>query len=265
MVMALTASAIISNALFLQSNRHPDPLFSTRPPMARQVPQPVPIVASRPAEPQPEISEMAPPMPRLAPNRHAPAMEAILAESPEATAATPSATETVPDAALVTEIQRELARLGLYRDTIDGLLGAHTQAAIAAYQTAAGLPRTGLATPELLSIMRHPLPARGQPAVADPARDAEAAALDMRERQRAEKIAAEKQAVAETQARANTRIVQSALNRIGYGPLTVDGDASEATADAIRRFELDNGLPITGTPSDALVGRLVAIGAVKSG
>jgi peptidoglycan hydrolase-like protein with peptidoglycan-binding domain len=192
-------------------------------------------------------------------------MEAILAESPEAAAASSAATETVPDAALVTEIQRELARLGLYRDTIDGLLGAHTQAAIAAYQTAAGLPRTGLATPELLSIMRHPLPARGQPAVADPARDAEAAALDMRERQRAEKIAAEKQAVAETQARANTRIVQSALNRIGYGPLTVDGDASEATADAIRRFELDNGLPITGTPSDALVGRLVAIGAVKSG
>jgi peptidoglycan hydrolase-like protein with peptidoglycan-binding domain len=47
--------------------------------------------------------------------------------------------------------------------------------------------------------------------------------------------------------------------------LPVDGEASEATADAIRRFELDNGLPITGAPSDALIRRLVAIGAVKRG
>jgi peptidoglycan hydrolase-like protein with peptidoglycan-binding domain len=115
-------------------------------------------------------------------------------------------------------------------------------------------------------MMKHPIPAKGsQPASIDPAGDAEAAALDLREQQRAEKIAAEKQNAARLQVSSDTRIIQGALNRIGYGPLPVDGDTGEATADAIRRFELDNGLPITGAPSDALVARLVAIGAVKRG
>ncbi len=36
MVMALTATAIVSNAMFLQSGHHPDPLFMTRPSVARE-------------------------------------------------------------------------------------------------------------------------------------------------------------------------------------------------------------------------------------
>lgn len=272
MVMALTASAIITNALFLQSSRHPDPFFHTRPAIVHTAPQPAPLAAMSPA-PTPlreEIADMTPPMPRLAPRHHGvaaaePVADAPMPPMPVEPAPRQPAAESAASVELVSGIQRELARLGLYRDTIDGVVGAHTEAAILAYETAAGLQPSGRATPELLALMGRPLPAPGQPVVADPARDAEAAALDLRERQRAEKIAAEKAAVAATQAHANARIVQAALNRIGYGPLSVDGMVNEETIDAIRRFELDNGLPITGKPSDALIARLVAIGAVKPG
>jgi peptidoglycan hydrolase-like protein with peptidoglycan-binding domain len=56
--------------------------------------------------------------------------------------------------------------------------------------------------------------------------------------------------------------VQKALNNIGYGPVEVDGHAGAETADAIRRFQLDNGLPLDGTPNDRVVTRLVKIGAM---
>jgi peptidoglycan hydrolase-like protein with peptidoglycan-binding domain len=61
------------------------------------------------------------------------------------------------------------------------------------------------------------------------------------------------------------KVIQTALNRIGYGPLPVDGNAGSETLDAIRRFELDNGMPVTGQVGDALVARLYAIGAIKPG
>jgi peptidoglycan hydrolase-like protein with peptidoglycan-binding domain len=51
---------------------------------------------------------------------------------------------------------------------------------------------------------------------------------------------------------------------IGYGPVPEDGIADEATIAAIRRFELDNGLPITGAAGDTLIQRLVAIGAMEA-
>jgi peptidoglycan hydrolase-like protein with peptidoglycan-binding domain len=60
------------------------------------------------------------------------------------------------------------------------------------------------------------------------------------------------------------RRVQDALNQAGYGPLPTDGIANEETASAIRRFELDNGLPITGKPSDRVTTRLVSIGAMQA-
>lgn len=267
MVMALTASAIVSNAMFLQTGHHPDPLFMTRPAAVHHSRVDAPAVAAVPVpKPRPDVLAMVPPMPRLAPNRQVVAAEPVAPDTAAKMPIPPAAVAASSDATLVTETQRELARLGLYSGAIDGLPGTQTQAAIGAYEAAAGVPRTGTATPHLLAMMRHPIPAKESQSVsAEAARDAEAAALDLREQQRAAKIAADRQNAARLQAVSDTRIVQGALNRIGYGPLPVDGEASEATADAIRRFELDNGLPITGAPSDALIRRLVAIGAVKRG
>lgn len=40
---------------------------------------------------------------------------------------------------------------------------------------------------------------------------------------------------------------QQALNRLGYGPLTTDGIMGSGTQAAIKRFEFDRRLPVTGT------------------
>ena len=60
------------------------------------------------------------------------------------------------------------------------------------------------------------------------------------------------------------RRVQLALNQTGYGPIPVDGRQGKETADAIRRFELDYGLPISGQPGEAVMKRLASIGALAA-
>jgi peptidoglycan hydrolase-like protein with peptidoglycan-binding domain len=256
MVVALTATAIVSNAMFLQSGHHPDPLFMTRPAAVHQAPKaPVAIPVLRP---RPDSAQLpAPvlvPLPRPSPARAQPAVAA-----PE-----PPAVD--PMVQLTTDIQRELARLGLYSGAIDGVTGPRTASAISAYERAAGRRATGQATEELLKAMKAPLPPRDVQAsgAADPQAAATAAELDQREEARAASIAAEQQARADARMHQNYRIVQGALNRIGYGPITVDGQPSQETADAVRRFELDNGLPIGGEATDALIGHMIAIGAIKA-
>jgi peptidoglycan hydrolase-like protein with peptidoglycan-binding domain len=56
--------------------------------------------------------------------------------------------------------------------------------------------------------------------------------------------------------------VQAALSRAAYGPLNVDGRPGPQTRDAIMRFQLDEGLPVTGKLDDALVKKLKAVGAL---
>jgi peptidoglycan hydrolase-like protein with peptidoglycan-binding domain len=220
LVMALTATAIVSNAMFLQTGHHPEPLFASRPSM------PLPKLA--PGEPRVTKRQsgaaIAPPAPSLAP------------------AAGGSET------ALVTDIQRELARLGLYVGSIDGIAGERTTAAIATYQAAAGRPATGVPSAELLDFIRNapPPPAAGVTDTKAPS------TTTLTERDIAAAPSAD-----------TYRSVQTALNRAGYGPIAVDGQPGNQTADAIRRFELDNGLPITGDIGERLLARLVAVGAMN--
>lgn len=54
--------------------------------------------------------------------------------------------------------------------------------------------------------------------------------------------------------RARIARIQAALAEMGYGPIDIDGYAGEQTANAVRRFELDRGLAITGAP-DARIER----------
>jgi peptidoglycan hydrolase-like protein with peptidoglycan-binding domain len=269
MVVALTATAIVSNAMFLQNGHHPGPLFSTRPSVASRevakpaVPRPnlAPVQAPA-AEPEPASAAVQPlvvvplphPSPRRAAFQPAPAQQQV---------SVPSAADV--EAQITTDVQRELARLGLYSGAIDGKPGPRTSAAVAAYERAAGLQVTGQASAALLQAMKQPLPKpqAAVPVPTAPGADPIAAALDQREQQRANSIAAQQETQAEQQMHQNYRIVQTALNRMGYASLPIDGNASAATSDAIRRFELDNGLPITGEASDDLIARMIAIGAIK--
>jgi peptidoglycan hydrolase-like protein with peptidoglycan-binding domain len=157
--------------------------------------------------------------------------------------------------------------VGLYNGAIDGVAGSRTASAIKAFEVAAGLAVSGLATPELLQSLKQPLPPRSTQSIAasGTSPDTEAEELNRRARERALLIEAEQRREAEINALETYKIVQLALNRIGYGPLPVDGSVGIETHDAIRRFELDNGMPITGQANDALIARLVAIGAIKPG
>ncbi len=264
LVMALTVAAVVSNAVFLQKAHHPEPLFMTRPtPTAAAAPDPV--------------STMPDPRPRAA----APASEMASAEVADPPVPLPEPApplpQAIPERVIVTELQRKLAEKGLYDGKVDGISGSRTRAAIVAYQQAEGLAVTGEPSADVLDHINtasvrttEPLPEPTPIAVNQPAEPTETA-----KPQTAEAVAPEPLDVAPAQddavasaieiATRNRYVaVQRALNRIGYGPVPEDGLPGDNVANAVRRFELDNGLPITGEPDDKVVERLVTIGAMKA-
>lgn len=299
LVMALTATAIISNAMFLQNTRHPQPFFMTRP---------------APALLAPEVDPSAVPLPRPRADRtgglSSPAVEPPLPRVPPA-----QRVDGAPppvDRAVVTDLQRALAERGLYKGAIDGIPGSRTRAAISAYQQAEGLAVTGEASTDVLDHIRTASIAKPAPVEPPAARVAASPPPEVQPAPQAAMIPAENtapdadpiaslvespakpvpsqvpaaaaappSAIAPAEAslpasdpapaldpaaaeRDRYVAVQHALNSIGYGPVTENGVIDRDTADAIRRFELDNGMPITGRPEERVVNRLISIGAMEA-
>jgi hypothetical protein len=56
--------------------------------------------------------------------------------------------------------------------------------------------------------------------------------------------------------------IQQALADAAYGPVTADGISGRQTTDAIRRFQLDQGMAVTGEINDDLISRLISVGAM---
>ncbi len=56
--------------------------------------------------------------------------------------------------------------------------------------------------------------------------------------------------------------IQQALADAAYGPVAIDGISGRQTTDAIRRFQLDQGMPVTGKINDNLITRLISVGAM---
>jgi len=130
----------------------------------------------------------------------------------------------------VEAVQRELALSGFYTGPVDGLQGRRTKTSIVAYQKANGLDMTGEASEELVDhirLTREIVAAsgmtdeKGVPQSSDP-----------------------------------IRRVQTVLAELGYLPGTIDGFLGEQTRVAIRQFERDRGLPITGDVTEALMAEL---------
>ena len=297
MVMALTAAAVVSNALFLQRALHPEPWFMTRPAPVALAPGSADVVVP---DPRPRaVPRVEPPTPRIQP-----------AAAPE-----PAAPDARP--VLIADLQRALSERGFYRGKIDGISGTRTRAAITAFEKAEGLPVTGQPSASVLDRITtasiapaeppakpaapEPLPppikvaavpetatapmvspAAETVVATDPA-DANGAATAAAEILSYPPKAAEPAPPASTEAAPSaattasvapapapdpgaqrTLSVQRALNLIGYGPVPEDGVAGETTTAAIRRFELDHGLPITGAAGDTVIDRLVAIGAMDA-
>jgi peptidoglycan hydrolase-like protein with peptidoglycan-binding domain len=192
---------------------------------------PAPFFSTRAAE---EVAEPPPPVP-IPPPRQPRLVKTVAVEGPPSPPA-PAAPGPVLERRLVQEIQSGLAALGFYAGEIDGVHGPHTRAAVAAYQERAGLAVSGEPSEALALRLAAETLTRGA-APAGPATPA----IDQRLLE-----------------------VERALNDIGYGPVRVDGLSSGDTADAIRRFQLDHGLRITGTADDAVVRKLMQIGALAA-
>jgi peptidoglycan hydrolase-like protein with peptidoglycan-binding domain len=274
LLMAVTGTAILVNALALQPGPHPAPLFrDTRPVAADERPAPEPVAA----------------MPD--------AVDSI----DDLVARTTGRAPPARDEGLVSEIQTELKARGYYDGVVDGLTGPMTAAAIAHFEGDAGLPVTGEPTGDVLAALRAgggapPAAPRSEDApapqtrldtppapvpattAAEPA-PVPAAVPAPRARPVLTEVSAQADpevtdAVAPAPAQARTappppdpRLarVQEALDLLGYGPLAADGEWTPATRAAIRRFEENRDLPVTGELTPAFLAELVRIGGLSDG
>jgi peptidoglycan hydrolase-like protein with peptidoglycan-binding domain len=150
---------------------------------------------------------------------------------------------------LVLDLQISLRKLGLYEGPLDGVNGPATERAIRAFERSAGRVETGEANEALLALVLlqgNDPAALGAPPVPKqkpgfsgtvPAAGGDEAATGVDADPKLKKI-------------------QYALSELGYGPLTVDGLMGGNTSEALRRFELDRGLPMTGEPNPQTLERL---------
>ena len=287
LVSGLTLMAA-TNALFLQEERHPAPLFvsgSVTPAPIRPVvvePQSIP---QRPAE-EPVVERTA--------SAPAPEQQAIpQVPEPAAEPATPAIGNQD-----IADLQEKLQALGFFDGTVDGYYGPKTADAIRAFETRFNLPRTGAATPQVIDAVRNaPLqtseaaaPEPSPSVAAEPEADdiaplvaqmqqeaasapVEPAIQPTQERQTVADISPDVPAPAPTPTETAQPDVPPALNRdlvsdiqrglsrLGFLQAPVNGVADEATARAIRQFQIFNNYRPTGEVSPMLRQMLVEAGA----
>ncbi|MEM8812450.1 MAG: peptidoglycan-binding domain-containing protein [Pseudomonadota bacterium] len=206
----LAVTAIVANAAFFQSGRHPAPIFETR------------NAESGTATPVPVKS-----------------VDRILPKP-------------IPGDKIrqIKTAQSLLVQVGYDAGAVDGVFGNRTRNAILAFERASGFPEAGRVTPLLIKRLKRAV-RTGAPASAS---------------QPPQQIAVPAAAPTGTEGdatREDILLVQRALSDLGYGPLEIDGLLGSRTAQAIQRFELDRGLPITGRMGDRVIAELVLIGGVN--
>jgi peptidoglycan hydrolase-like protein with peptidoglycan-binding domain len=146
---------------------------------------------------------------------------------------------------LTADIQRELIKRGLFEGAADGVIGPKTDAAIRDFETLANIKVTGEPSEDLLRALQ-----RG-PAKAD------AAAPRAPARDQISEILSGAAPASGTGQRIVA--VQRALNDFGFGPVKATGTIGPETTAAIRKFESDRKMPVTGQVSTRLVRELAAL------
>ncbi len=139
---------------------------------------------------------------------------------------------------LIKQLQSGLTSLGYYDGTIDGLNGPQTRAAIKRYETDNELSARGKPTAELLDHIKF--------------------------NQRIRDAVKQPEQTENTGGSERIRLVQTGLSELGYTPGPVDGVLGEQTKQAIRTFEQDRRLEVTGRVSDGLIRELQAITGLSS-
>jgi peptidoglycan hydrolase-like protein with peptidoglycan-binding domain len=181
--------------------------------------------------------------------------------------ATSAGTDGVPNEPLtqtqISDLQWQLAIHGYDSGTADGIVGWRTREAIAQYQQDAKLPVDGEPSAALLSHLQYtnppvrsarlvasvdagspsatasqPRPAASPSAIGLPGGDLTAVP------------------VSENLLYIYTTSVQQALQAKGYRPGIIDGKLGPRTRAAIRRYQQDYGLPVTGEVSLGLLNHL---------
>ncbi len=177
-------------------------------------------------------------------------------EAPVPAAAT-SAGPTIAERALTAAVQEKLGELNFYSGAIDGLAGPETRAAIKAYRRQAGIGGSDRPSAALLEALER-LPIDNGRIESARSVDNGASAI-ARPDPRPQTTSALR-----TDERADPAVlaVQNALARAAYGPLTADGNMGRETGDAIRRFQLDHGMALTGRVDETLIRRLIATGVL---
>jgi peptidoglycan hydrolase-like protein with peptidoglycan-binding domain len=207
--------AIVVNAVVLQNEKHPSPLFRT----VAKAPEIFPVPPMRP-ESNPAVRSAA-----FVP---APMNAAKPAPADKSKPAPQVAVAPTPDTGdvLMAEIQRELGKRGYYKGDADGKAGPMTTQAIRDFQFAQRIAVDGKPSEALL-------------------RDVQASKVTMKD----ELLDLVKRtASAEDKTTRTIADVQRALNKAGYGPLVADGQMGPSTKQALAKFEADKKLPPRGEP-----------------
>lgn len=214
-VLFLWASLLAAMNFLSQGKPHPEPLFARADSAAtRQVKQ------AAEAKLDDVIAALAGPSSEARPVKNGPQKN-------------PSADNGAN--APVEQVQRELARLGLYTGAIDGISGSRTEAAVRVYEKKAGLTPSGKPSAALLAHMRGE--ALASPSL--PRTDA-----------RGDGAAGQ----------GRTAAVQRRLADMAYYRGRPSGNATPETRLAIERFQRDRGLKASGEIDEDLIGELVALG-----
>lgn len=243
LVMALTGGLIIANALVFQSGRHPAPFFATRDaPVSTPA---APVVTEAQLERQRLVRDVQMELRRL--GMYGGLLDGLNGPATERGVRAYQRARGLPETGDIDTAL--LARLAM--DTgadVDNLpplpplppqttpqtvpgqssSGSSSPAAAQASNPTTGSVRTTRVTPPVPAPSAPRAQTVSAPANAGPVPPASVANGAL------------------TGDRARIARLQAALSEMGYGPISVDGFAGEQTANAIRRFELDRGLAITG-------------------
>ncbi|MCA1403404.1 peptidoglycan-binding protein [Ensifer sp. IC3342] len=260
-------SFVAANAMWYQHGVHPSPLLRTRVPLVGpEVAERLAAANGEPVEPRnvttfvieregAERSENA--------DDAAAAAQGELSEQAKTASSAHAAAST-----LIADVQRELARLGLYDEAPDGRTGPKTSAAILRFEKQTGRVQSGDASDELLQALRAA--DDSGPAVATPGdrpySDPKAAPAEVDPVAAAIRTAEEDRALlprADIPASSEMVVsIQKGLSNLAYADIVVDGVAGDQTRAAIRHFEKHYRLPQTGEPNAKVLKKLKEIGAL---
>ena len=152
--------------------------------------------------------------------------------------------------ALTSSIQGELVKLGFYQGVVDGKHGPQTQTAIIAYQRRVELQPTGKVSQALLD---HILLTRK---ISESADVTGSVRPDAHTNNSVATSLTSSSAPSAPIANIQVLQVQEKLALFGYNPGKADGLIGASTANAIKQFEKDRSMTVTGRISTALKSQL---------